>query len=114
MCIGERLLKSRFCLALASLTACASVARGQMRIVQYNAGAVKPGLTTVLDQIGHENVNGIARPIDMMVVEEQQDAAMVQNLVSTLNGIYGAETYVAAPYVGATSGGGSPSVVYRP
>jgi hypothetical protein len=96
------------------LALCAPLARGQMRIVQYNSGAVKPGLTTVLDQIGHETVNGVARPIDMMVVEEQQDAAMVQNLVSTLNGIYGPGTYAAAPYVGVTSGGGLPSIVYRP
>jgi hypothetical protein len=36
-----------------------SICLAQLRIVHYNtAGAVRPGLATVLEQIGNESVNG--------------------------------------------------------
>jgi hypothetical protein len=91
----------------------AALAHGQLRIVQYNLGDVKPGLSTVLEQIGKEKVNGVAKPLDIIIAEEQDNAASVANLAATLNTIYGAGTYVAAPYVGISSGGGLPSIVYR-
>lgn len=94
------------------LISCA-LSHGQLRIVQYNLGEVKNGTSTVLQQIGNEIVNGIARPIDVLVVEEQADAAAVANLAATMNSLYGAGTYVAAPYVGQSSGSGLPAMVYR-
>lgn len=101
--------------ALAGLLALGldSTGWGQLRVVQYNAGSVKLGFSTVIEQIGHESVNGIARPIDVLVVEEQSPS-YIETLVDTLNGIYGPGTYQAAPMVGQTAGGGLPLMVYRP
>jgi endonuclease/exonuclease/phosphatase (EEP) superfamily protein YafD len=93
--------------------ACALRASGQLRIVQYNAGAVKPGLSTILEQIGHESVNGVAKPIDVLLVQEQASASDVAAMAATLNTIYGAGAYAAAPYTGFSSGGGLPGMVYR-
>lgn len=95
------------------LFVCARTTPAQLRIVQYNAGAVKPGLSTILEQIGHESVNGVAKPIDVLLVQEQASATDVANMAAALNGIYGAGTYAAAPYTGFSSGGGLPGMVYR-
>src|SRR5690242_11809854 len=93
----------RFVAPLLVLASCCTHCLAQLRIVQYNTGVVKSGLSTVLQQIGNENVGGVARPIDILVVEEQPDPAAVNNLAATLNGIYGPGTYTAAPYTGNSS-----------
>jgi hypothetical protein len=86
---------------------------GQLRVVQYNtAGGPRPGAATVLEQIGLESVNGLSRPIDVLVIEEQTSTTL-NSYVSILNNIYGPQTYAAAPLVGLTSGGGRPAMIYR-
>src|SRR4029078_150234 len=89
----------------------AFTAYAQLRIVQYNCGQVKPDLHTILEQIGNEQVNGVAKPIDIMTIEEQNNQTDVNEVRDVLNGIYGAGTYVAAPYTGTSSGGGLPGMV---
>jgi hypothetical protein len=62
--------------------------------VTYNTtGEPGAGLTTILQSIGEEAVNGFAKPIDMLVLQEQSTSAMTtQEILSLLNDIYRPET----------------------
>jgi len=73
----------------------ADAARGQLRIVTYNtATGPRAGMDTILEAIGAELVAGIAKPIDVLVLQEQQSVATTtQQIVGLLNGIYGAGRY---------------------
>ncbi|HEY1601339.1 MAG TPA: hypothetical protein VGG64_17185 [Pirellulales bacterium] len=75
-----------------------------LRIVTYNidadtngaAGAdAGPGLTTVLQAIGSESLNGHAQPIDVLALEELYGtpSTTLSYIVGQLNGIYGTGTY---------------------
>ena len=99
--------------AAAALLIGAAPALAQLRVVDYNAGAIKPDTAAVLQQIGRERVNGIAKPIDVLLVQEQGPGGPAA-VAALLNGLYGAGTYAAAPLVGDSSGGGRPGMVYRP
>ncbi len=79
--------------------ACAdSCAQAQLRIVGYNtatantasnAFTARPGADTVLEAIGSENVGGIAKPIDVLLLQEQHFmATSTQSFVDLLNDIY--------------------------
>ena len=70
----------------------------QLRIVSWNtassSGSLNPGTDVVLAAMGAESVNGIARPVDVFVLQEQSAGhGSEAALVSVLNGIYGAGTY---------------------
>ena len=72
------------------------VAQGQMRIVTYNTlnATPRPELVTVLEAIGEEVVNGIAKPIDILLLQEQDEPfTTTQLIVNSLNNVYGAGTY---------------------
>jgi hypothetical protein len=71
------------------------VAHAQLRVVTYNTtGGPNAGLATVLEAIGQEIVNGFAKPIDVLAVQEQTSSATTtQAIVDLLNAIYGPETY---------------------
>ncbi len=106
-------------------------AEAQLRIVSYNTatGNVSPGVQTaragsdiVLTAIGEESINGIARPIDVLLLQEQfSNAVSTQSFVDLLNGIYGTvETptpYARGNLNAATSApdgqGGGPAIVYN-
>src|SRR5829696_6038390 len=100
----------------AALIASTQTASAQLRIVQYNSGVWKTGQDTVYQNIGLEQVNGIAKPLDIMIVEEQTDSASgtaaakatisLNTIVSHLNTLYGAGTYAAAPYPAAADSTG--------
>ena len=91
-----------------------SAAYGQLRVVQYNVSEVRTGVDTVLSAIGAEARNGIARPIDILTVEEQDTLSVdTQGIVNLLNGIYGAGTYARGTLTGGSSGGGRPAVIYN-
>ena len=80
------------CLALVCLLGF-SPASAQIRVVTYNT--VKfgphPGLATVLQAIGEESRNGFAKPIDVLLLQEQNSPfGDTQEIVDILNGIYGA------------------------
>ena len=88
-----------------------------LRVVTYNIAAdvdgytaARPGLDTVLEAIGQQNVNGVVQPADVIALEETtSNAATVTPLASTLNTFYGATIYASSPYQ-ATEAGNSPSV----
>jgi hypothetical protein len=69
-----------------------SCAQAQLRIVTYNTtGAPDPGMDIVLLSIGEETRNGIARPIDILLLQEQSRAAglpTTQAFVNLLNSMY--------------------------
>ena len=88
-----------------------------LRIVAYNIAAdvdgytaARPGLDTVLEAVGQQNVNGVVQPADIIALEETtSNAATITPLATTLNTFYGATIYAASPFQ-ATEVGGSPSV----
>src|SRR4051812_38117883 len=90
-------------------------AQAQLRVVQYNtAGAARTGLADILQAIGAENVNGIAKPIDVLALEEQvSSATTTQAIVDVLNAIFGSGAYARATLDGDTTGGGRPGLIYR-
>lgn len=110
----------------------------QLRIVTYNTNTfgteadrsnirtVRPSADIVFQAIGEENVNGIARPADIILLQEQQQPdTTTQDLVNRLNSIYAPQgiTYARGFRVGNTTSGnglGTPNaneirqgVVYR-
>ncbi len=94
----------------------AGVCDAQLRIVSWNTGGgARPGASTVLEAIGQESVGEIAKPIDVLSLQEQTNASTTASLVGVLNGLYGAGTYAAAPIPGnaQTTGAGLPGLVYN-
>lgn len=87
-------------------------AYGQLRIVDYNTAGVNnaSAMTTVLSAIGSESVNGIAKPIDAIILQELSSGD-IGTITSILNGL-GVGTYVASN-VGSTTGAGGVGLVYR-
>ena len=115
---------------LAGLILLAASARAQtvtLRIVNYNIAAdvngytaARPGLDTVLEAIGEQNVNGVIQPADVIALEETtSNAATVEPLATTLNAYYGTPLYAASPYQGMEvgnspgTGNGPNSVLYN-
>jgi len=95
-----------------------SDAFGQLRVVQYNVSEARAGVDTVLQAIGTESRSGIARPIDILTVQEQMSlSGSTQDLVNLLNGIYGTAQnptpYARGTLQGATTGGGRPAIIYN-
>lgn len=110
----------------------------QLRIVSYNTATgnptgvntARPGMEIVLAAIGEETINGIARPIDVLLLQEQYSTDMgddalddvaTQSFVDLMNGIYGTPEF-PTPYArgivdAATSHpeglGGGPGIVYN-
>jgi hypothetical protein len=87
----------------------------QLRIVDYNTtDGPRAGLSTVLQAIGEEAVNGFAKPIDVLSLQEQSSSATTtQAIVDLLNGYYGAGTYARATLDGGTNGAGRPGLIYN-
>lgn len=92
------------CASCMALVVAGRAEASELRIVTYNvqsdttgaAGANGgPGLTTVLQAIGSESLNGHAQPIDVLALQELYGtpSTTLQFLVNQLNGIYGAGTY---------------------
>ena len=75
----------------------------------------REGLETVLWAIGEEVVNGFAKPIDVLAVQEQTSSATTtQAIVAVLNDIYGPGIYARATLDGArTSGSLRPGLIYN-
>ena len=122
------LLKVSLAVACSWASAVASVASAEtLRIVTYNIKADTgspgsdsgPGLTTVLQAIGSEHLNGgNAQPIDVLALQElySTPSMTLGYIVGQLNGIYGAGTYAydttADPTTGG-SGGGPSGLIYN-
>lgn len=109
----------RALLLLAALLASAwllgpATAFGQLRVVTYNTGGgPRTDSASVLAAIGEDVVNGIAKPVDVLVLQEQQSSTTTtQAFVDLLNNLYGGG-YARATLDGATSGGGRPGLIYN-
>ncbi|CAK9090439.1 Uncharacterized protein SCF082_LOCUS52628 [Durusdinium trenchii] len=87
----------------------------QLRIATYNTtNGPRADSGTVFEAMGTEVVNGIAKPVDVLILQEQGNVATTtQAFVDLLNGIYGAGTYARGTVNGITSGGGRPGVIYN-
>ncbi|TWT87523.1 hypothetical protein Mal64_30640 [Pseudobythopirellula maris] len=109
---GDRAdLLRRFALARLAVLVSAALAGGaasdaaaQLRVVNYNTatGNSSPGyagrstdFNRVLDFIGREEINGIAKPIDVLILQEQSDAGSAASFAAELNLISGTSDYVA-------------------
>ncbi len=100
-----------------------SPATAQLRIVTFNTAnngdsptnaAPRAGMDVVLQAIGDQLVGGIAKPIDVLSLQEQRSAATTtQQIVDILNGIYGAGTYARGVATPATTGGGRVALIYN-
>ena len=114
------------------------LAHGQLRIVTYNTNTfntevgnsnirtVRAEADIVIEAIGEELVNGIARPADIILLQEQQQPdTTTQDFLNRINAIYQSQgiTYARGFEVGNTTSGsgfGTPnageirqSVIYR-
>ena len=90
------------------LLALALNANGALRIATYNIayGEIRPGLSTVLQAIGNENYNGIERPIDILILEEQDSVqTSTENVRVILNSLFPNENYQRSTINGSGSGG---------
>ena len=95
----------------------------QLRIVTYNTAnsgegqapsSPRSGMSTILQAIGNESTGGIAKPIDVLLLQEQESSATsTQAMVNLLNGIYGPGTYARATLNGSSWGAGSPGMLYN-
>jgi endonuclease/exonuclease/phosphatase family metal-dependent hydrolase len=98
---------------LLALASCV-LAHAQLRIVDYNTSGSNShagvGLSTVLAAIGAEKVDGIAKPLDVISLQEQTSAS-TQSVVSVLNTLYGAGVYAATTLIGA--GDTTQTIVYN-
>ena len=119
-CIGPRLAKTlkQGVLLLAvlghSATWC-TVSLAQLRIVSYNP-SLSPGegMDVVLQAIGAESINDIARPVDVLALQEQVSMdSTTQQIVDLLNGLYGPDVYQRSTLDGDTWGAGRPGLVYN-
>ncbi|MBX3358329.1 MAG: hypothetical protein KF745_07860 [Phycisphaeraceae bacterium] len=89
--------------ACAAAMVLASTACAQLRIVSYNTGgANRAGMQDVLTAIGTETRSGIARPIDVLSLQEQDAAlAVTQSILATLDAAYGTGIYARSTLAGA-------------
>lgn len=87
----------------------------QLRIVDYNVGGdIRSGWSTILQDIGNQNVAGLARPVDILLLQESDSqATTTQAAVNALNALYGSGTYARGTIDGSTTGAGRPGIVYR-
>lgn len=94
---------------------------GQLRIVTYNTNnnsssqaLPRHGMKTILEALGDQTKAGFARPIDILLLQEQATlATSTAGFVDVLNSLYGAGTYARGSLQGATTGAGRPAMVYN-
>ncbi len=76
-----------------------AVACAQLRVATYNSlQGPNTGFGTIIEAIGEQEVAGIARPIDVLLLQEQTGPTSnpqqtTDNVVALLNGIYGTGIY---------------------
>ena len=82
--------------------------------------APRPGVDTVIEGIGNESVNGTARPVDILALEETtSNDESVAPIVDDLNSYYGTGTYALSTFQGTevngdpTTGNGPNALIYN-
>jgi endonuclease/exonuclease/phosphatase family metal-dependent hydrolase len=118
----------RACLgSLATLAGLAAPALAQLRIVSYNTATAfppdsvtaPPEMATIFQAIAAQSVNGIAKPIDVLLLQEQHTTEVTtQSFVDMLNGIYGAGVFERSTLNAVVTDfdlrrGGGPALVYN-
>lgn len=114
---------ARWMLTAIVIVLLASPATAQLRIVTYNtansgdgSSPVNPraGMGTIVEAIGNEVRLGIAKPIDVLALQEQQSSSTTTAaIVNLLNGIYGAGTYSRSFVNADTLGAGRVGLIYN-
>ncbi|MGH7176773.1 MAG: endonuclease/exonuclease/phosphatase family protein [Tepidisphaeraceae bacterium] len=96
-------------LCLITLGLCVAPVRGQIRVVSYNTetafntnGNPNAGLQNVLSGMGTESVNGIAKRIDILCLQEQNNSTgtTTSQILTMMNNLYGAGTYAKSTLIG--------------
>jgi endonuclease/exonuclease/phosphatase family metal-dependent hydrolase len=77
-----------------------AVADAQLRVVTWNTldrptSSNDADFSTIFSAIATESINGIARPIDVIALQEQT-ANSPTNIAAILNGVHGVSSYVAS------------------
>jgi hypothetical protein len=90
-----------------------ALAAAQIRIATYNTetafnagGNPNPGLQNVLAGIGNEAVNGFAKRLDILCLEEQSNNSgntTTSQILTMMNGQYGAGTYAKGALVAGST-----------
>lgn len=108
-------LRLRFATVPLALALVGLPVSAQMRIVTYNTAEGAPaGLSTILPAIGEQLRNGIAKPIDVLSLQEQTTpATTTQDIVNLLNAYYGAGTYARGVQIATSTGAGRPAIIYN-
>lgn len=71
-------------------------------------------MDVVLEAIGNESVAGIAKPLDVLVLQEQAaPSTSTQSFANVLNGLYGGNDYRRGGTTGGSFGGGVMGIVYN-
>lgn len=96
---------------------------GQLRVATYNTATSgengspsepRSQMRRVLEGIGDQMVSGIARPLDVLLLQEQHSLeTSTQAIVELLNDLYGEGIYARGLEVGRTNGGGRGAIVYN-
>ncbi len=117
------LIVVRFACLVVALLAAGAPARAQMlRIVTYNAATdtnpvgdvARSGMSTVLEGIGIDALDGVSRPLDILSLQETTSTLSgASSIVSILNSIYGAGTYARSTAVGTSTDGTTQAVIYN-
>ncbi len=105
-----------------SVTLPAAPARAQLRVVTYNTATASDSaflqrqtyFRDILEYIGKEPLNGVARNIDVLVLQEQSSSCSTANrFAAELNSITGTSDYVAWSETPYTSDGLQVAFVYN-
>lgn len=96
---------------------------GQLRVATYNTATSgensspsepRAQMPRVLQGIGDQMVSGIARPLDILLLQEQHSLeTSTQAIVDLLNDLYGEGLYARGMVSGRTNGGGRGAIVYN-
>ncbi len=108
---GLRVIRS---LALGGVVLASLPAEAQLRIVNYNtAEDARAELTTIFTAIGEENRGGIAKPIDILSLQEQESLfTTTDSILAQLNSIYGG-AYLRGNTSAGSTGAGRVAVIYN-
>ncbi len=124
--VVNRQTHRRFGLAVVALViavlTCRS-AHAQLRIVSYNtnngprasswAGSPVLGSEDVIAAIGAESVNGIARPIDVLLLQEQDGFSTTDDFLDIFDDLYGTNVYNRGTLLGATVDDNNLTIIYN-
>ncbi len=109
--------------ACIAMVVAAGPTRAQVRVVTYNVAngsgvgnTIEPrtGMDLVLAAMGNESTAGIARPIDILLLQEVDDVTTtVQDFLDIMNTLYGPGTYARGTVLNASTVALHQGVIYN-